>query len=421
MRRRRPLASRPLHVAIAGAGPAGALLGFLLARGGVRVTLIERHDDFSREFRGEGMSPSGMAAIRAAGLWDAFDDLPATRPTSVQFYADGKSLIALDLDRILPEGMEFIRVMAQTRLLEMLVGKASAYPGFELMRGTIVRDLCLTGERVSGLIIGKAGHPDQRLDADYVIAADGRFSTLREKANLDLIGVPQTFDVIWTKVDRPSGVPKGRVYSLILKEFFGLIFPTENDQLQIGRIIAKGTYRQFRGSEVGEWYDKIVAVMPQAMQSGFTSVRASAAGPVLLNVISGALAHWSKPGICFIGDAAHPMSPIGAQGINIALRDAVIAANHFGPLLSEGAQGGALDAAAAAFETERRGEVDNVQKMQNSASRRLGVARRIAPVLRLVPDSWIGALARSLLSRPQLRSFIEGTAEMRLTFRGPDE
>lgn len=407
------------HVAIVGGGPAGALLAYLLARGGVRATLLERHSDFSREFRGEGMTPSGMAAIREAGLWEEFDSLPWTPLKSMSLYAGGRAFLTVEIERMLPPSMQFIRILAQPHLLEMLVEKSAAFESFELLRGVLVREPILVDGRVQGVVYRDGAGVEREMAVDYVIGADGRYSTLRRSLGLELAGTPQAFDVVWCKVPRPEGMPRGRVYSFMFDEYFGLAFPTEGDQVQIGRIIAKGTYRQFKGADEGDWYDRIVASLPAELVPGFLAVREEASNPTLLDVVCGSLEKWSAPGICFIGDAAHPMSPVGAQGINIALRDAIVAANQLGPALIGGADDAALDAAAAQMEAERRVEVDKVQAQQTNAPRQLAMGRKAAHIVRLIPDSWIAALARFALGRRFVRNFIEGVSEVRLTFGKP--
>jgi 2-polyprenyl-6-methoxyphenol hydroxylase-like FAD-dependent oxidoreductase len=393
------------------------LLAFLLARGGVRVTLIERHRDFGREFRGEGLAPSGMAAIREAGLWDDFQALPATVLKSMALYADNRPFLELSIADMLPSDMSFIRVMAQQHLLELLVGKSSEFENFALLRGTVVREAILSDGRVTGVRVSdESGNRD--IDADYVIASDGRFSSLRKQLGIALEGQRQVFDVVWCKIPRPAELPQGRVYSFLRDDFFGLVFPTENDQLQIGRIIAKGSYRQLRNDDKGDWFSRVVEIIPPSLQPMFAEQRNKASDPALLDVVCGSMRTWSAPGICFIGDAAHPMSPIGAQGINIALRDALVAANHLGPPLADGAPGPVLDSAATAFETERRKEVDKIQQQQTDAPRRFKAMRSIAPVIRAIPARWVAGLARRVLGLRATRNFIEGSTALRLRF-GP--
>jgi 2-polyprenyl-6-methoxyphenol hydroxylase-like FAD-dependent oxidoreductase len=404
------------HVAIIGAGPAGALTAYLLARMSIRVTLIERHHDFAREFRGEGMTPGGMAAIREAGLWEAFDALPAAPIRTMQMFARGKRFLNLDMAAIIPGNAQLIRLVPQPLLLEMLVAKCADYSGFTLMRGTVVRDLLITDGRVNGLMVGgDAG--DVEVKADYVIASDGRYSVARKRLGLELEGQTQEFDVVWCRAPRVEPVLPGEAYSFLLDDYFGLAFPAEDDQVQIGRIIAKGSYRQFKGRDGDDWKNHLAAVLPPPLAATFAKVRDQVSDPFLLDVVCGMLPKWSVPGLVLMGDAAHPMSPVGAQGINIALRDAIVMANHLGPELLRAADGSALDAAAQAFEAERRPEVTKIQAQQNQATERLGRMQAMAPFLRTIPSGLLAGLGRFLLSRSSIKRFIEGASRISLTFK----
>jgi 2-polyprenyl-6-methoxyphenol hydroxylase-like FAD-dependent oxidoreductase len=408
--------TEPAHVAIIGAGPAGALTAFLLVRMGIRVTLIERHSDFSREFRGEGMTPGGMAAIREAGLWTAFDALPSEPIRRLQMFAGGRRFLALDMQAILPGDAEFIRLVAQPKLLEMLVAQCSAHQGFSLRRGTVVRSLIMEQERVAGVLVGSDGG-ETAIAADYVIAADGRFSVARKRLGLELEGGRQEFDVVWCRVPRSAPVERGMAYSFLLDDYFGLAFPADEDHVQIGRIIAKGSYRAFRGEGEEAWKDHLADVLPPPLAELFAETRDRATDPFLLDVICGMLPKWSVPGLVMLGDAAHPMSPVGAQGINIALRDAIILANHLGPALLAGQGPPALDTAAQAFEAERRPEVARIQAEQNAATKRLARIEAMAPFIRLIPSGPIASIGRFLLKRPAIRRFIDGAARIELTFK----
>ena len=409
----------PAHVAIIGAGPAGALTAYLLARTGIRVTLIERHTDFAREFRGEGMTPGGMAAIRQAGLWDAFEALPSEPILTMQMFARGRRFLNLDMRKVLPENAQLIRLIAQPNLLEMLAAKAAAFGGFTLLRGTVVRDLLVTDGRVTGLRLGGEGG-DTDLTVDFVVAADGRYSVARKRLGLELVGQTQEFDVVWCRAPRAEPVQPGEAYSFLLDDYFGLAFPAEDGHVQIGRIIAKGSYRAFRGQDGDEWKDHLASVLPPPLAAMFAKVRDRTSDPFLLDVVCGMLPNWSVPGLVLIGDAAHPMSPVGAQGINIALRDAIVLANQLGPRLLEGAGPAALDAAAGAFEAERRPEVTKIQAQQNDATKRLGRMQTMAPFLRLIPSGLLAGLGRFLLSRSSIRRFIEGASRIELTFKPGD-
>lgn len=404
------------HVAIIGAGPAGALTAWLLARMNIRVTLIERHRDFSREFRGEGMTPGGMQAILEAGLWDAFDALPSQPIRSMQMFSRGKRFLNIELDRILPPDMQFVRLMPQPRLLEMLTSKCAQFSGFSLLRGTVVRDFIVEDSRVVGLALGGEGG-ERQLRCDYVIAADGRYSVARKRLGLELQGERQEFDVVWCRVPRSAPVKATEAYGFLLDDYFGLAFPAEGDQVQVGRIISKGSYRDFRGSEPSAWKDELASVLPPPLAAVFAAGRERASEPVLLDVICGMLPKWSVPGLVLMGDAAHPMSPVGAQGINVALRDAIILANHIGPTLLAATDPERLDVAARRFEAERRPEVEKIQAMQNRGPKRLKGIQAVAPLLGLLPMGVLGWLGRTVLNRPSTRRFIEGASRISLTFK----
>ncbi len=404
------------HVAIIGAGPAGALTAYLLARMGIRVTLIERHHDFSREFRGEGMTPGGMAAIREAGLWEAFEQVPYEPIRTMQMYSAGKRFLNIALERILPPGLELIRLVPQPKLLEMLASQCAQFAGFTLLRGTVVRDVVAEDGRVVGLFLGGEGG-DRELRCDYVVAADGRFSIARKRLGLELEGARQEFDVVWCRVPRAEPVEPGEAYGFLLDDYFGLCFPAEDNQVQIGRIIAKGSYRDFRGAEPEAWKDHMASVLPPPLATVFASGRDRASEPFLLDVVCGMVPKWSVRGLVLMGDAAHPMSPVGAQGINIALRDAIVLANHLGPALLAGAEGALLDGSAREFELERRPEVEKIQAMQNQTEPRLRRIQAMAPMLRWLPMGILSLLGRVLLSSSAPRRFIEGTSKISLTFK----
>jgi 2-polyprenyl-6-methoxyphenol hydroxylase-like FAD-dependent oxidoreductase len=408
-----PNRTKPKHLAIVGAGPGGAMLAYLMARGGVPVTLFERHTDLSREFRGEGISPAGMDVFRQAGLLEAFRALPAAEVSRVELYAQGQRVVALDLPSILRQPVP-IRVMPQPPLLEMLAEKASAFDGFEMRRGTLVRDVVREGGRVRGVTVGATNSPET-VAADYVIGADGRYSTIRERLGWQVAGERQSFDVVWCKLPRPADMRRGTVYGLLLKELFALVLPADGDRIQIGRVIPKGSYPEFRRDGDG-WFEKLARSLPPHLKTAFEASRDAVSPPVLLEVECGEVETWSAPGVCLMGDAAHPMSPVGAQGINIALRDAVVAANHFGPLLMQGADGATLDQAAKAIEAERRVEVDKIQAQQRLVPAQLRRATGLALTLKTIPDSWIGWAVRQAINSPMVQRYIRGVVDVKLTF-----
>lgn len=400
---------------VVGAGPAGALLAYLLASRGVRTTLIERHADFTREFRGEGLSPGGQSMFREAGLWESFDALPHTRFLNAGLYHKGRRFASLDVSQL---GRFSPRWVSQPAMLEMLVEKASAFPNFTFLRGAVVSGPLQRDGRVTGVELAR--HDGAQPQADYVFACDGRFSTLRRAAGLDQPRDPEFFDVVWCKLPLPrfydDAVPEVRGY--IGHGHLGLFIPSYDGLLQIGWIIPKGTYRDLRSEGIEHWLEQIAEHVSGDLAGHLRDNAKAAVRPFLLDVVCDCFDRWSVPGMALIGDAAHPMSPVGAQGINIALRDSVVAANHFVPLLLDGAGAQTLDAAALSFRDERLEEVAPIQRLQRRAPRILfgrdwllaGIVWHVRVLTRLGILGW---LARRFDLGP--RAFAHGVTDVRLT------
>lgn len=403
------------NVIIVGAGPAGAMLAYLLASRGVATTLVERQSDFAREFRGEGMTPSGQRVLREAGLWEPFDQLPHTTVERAEVYYRG-SLIAGE--PVAWTDSEPPRFVSQPRLLEMLVSQASSLPGFMFLRGVRVIGLEQERGRVTGVRL--AGRErDSVLAGDYVFAADGRFSMLRREASLDEPRKPQAFDVVWCKVPMPPFL-KGRpmtVRGYLGNGHLGIFVPSYDGLLQVGWVIGKGRYPDFKAIGIDGWIEEMAKHVSADLAEHLRRSRRAVSQPFLLDVVCDCYRHWSTPGLLLIGDAAHPMSPVGSQGINIALRDAVVAANRFVPLLKGAARIEDLNLAAQAYEAERRPEVETIQAAQRKVPKLLfRTGRRadaVATVVRMV--SRLG-LARplALLGRRRREAFLNGVTEVRL-------
>ena len=347
---------------VVGGGPAGALLAYILASRGVPVTLIERQSDFAREFRGEGLSPGGQLMFREAGLWDDFDALPHTKFEAAELFFKKRRFAAIELGRRKDLSPRWV---SQPAMLEMLVEKASAFPNFTFWRGVRVTGPVMRDGRLVGVEhSGPEGH--ERLEAAYVFACDGRFSVLRKAAGLDRPRNPEFFDVVWCKLPLP-GFYKGRLQGVrgyIGNGHLGLFIPSYDGLLQIGWVIRKGAYKDFRSKGIEHWLEQMASHVSDDMAEHLCEHAGDTIHPFLLDVVCDCYDDWSVPGMTLVGDAAHPMSPVGAQGINIALRDSVVAANHFVPPLLAGASAARLHAAAAAFRAERIGEIEPIQALQ---------------------------------------------------------
>jgi len=393
---------------IVGAGPAGASLSFLLARRGIEVVLLERNTDFAREFRGEGLVPSGIDALRQMGL--PLERLPQSRIKAIEVFAAGHDPVRLELP-----ASEEMRVVSQPALLEMLVAKAAGFPGFRLERGATVRELTYAGERVAGII---ADSPEGTLDlrADIVIGADGRSSVVRKRAGLHEVRNPQEFDVVWCKVPMAEFmIRRGAACAYIWRDHGALAFPSYDGRLQIGWAIRKGAFVGLRRRGIEAWVNEMAAYVEPELAAHLRANIATITQPFVLDVICDRLDKWTRPGLLLIGDAAHPMSPVGAQGINMALRDALVAANVLVPPLLGGAGATELDAAALEVSAQRMSEVTAIQRAQRISGLAFG-------------ESWYGklliALMLQVLARPWIAtrlfnfarsSFASGTTELRLS------
>ena len=339
------------HVVVVGGGPAGALTAYLAASAGLRVTLIERHQDFEREFRGEVLMPSGLHMFERVGLKDAFERVPQHEIEGADLYWRAQRIRSFDFTGP--------RSISQPALLAMLVEEAGKFPGFRLRMGTGARGLLRDHGRVVGVET-----EDGPVAGDYVIGADGRFSALRRAAGLQAKGAAQSFDVVWGSVPG-DGTACLRAY--LGAGHLALAVPTAAGRLQVGWVVPKGGYGELKRQGFHAWVDEMSSHVDTGLASHLRAHRDEFEHPTLLSVVCNRLDEWSLPGLLLIGDAAHPMSPVGAQGINIALRDAVVVGNHVLAALASGAGPDAVDEAAKLVEDEREVEVRAIQDAQQRA------------------------------------------------------
>lgn len=400
------------RVVIVGAGPAGAALAYLLARRGTEVTLLERHPDFERTFRGDGLQPSGVDAFAQMGLRDQLMQLPKTTIHSIELYQGGRLRA-----RIPTERLGFIaHFVPQPAVLAMLTGEARKYPGFQLALGTTVRELVRSGDRVTAVRAdGPAGPCEYR--ADLVVGADGRHSTVRKRGGFAELAAPQTFDILNYKVPFPDFWPDRHTVRLELGPacITGGI-PTSDGRLWVGMTIRKGAYKALRAAGPGGWADELLHRVSPDLAAHLRSQAEALRHPVLLDVIVGRLTTWTAPGLLLLGDAAHPMSPIGGQGINLALRDALVAANHLCPVLARGGDAAALDEAARRVAEERMPEIVAIQEHQDRQAQTFLRSDRLLSrlALRLLPLLVNSGLLRWVM-RKRLRSLQHGVVPVRLT------
>ncbi len=372
-----------MRIIVVGGGPAGAALSLLLARNGIELMLVERERDAARVFRGEALMPTGLSALYDMGLREQVLALPASVIEYWQIYLNRIPVTRIR-EPIEKLGDRAFRAVSQPALLEMIVAESQKHAGFTFRPGVTVRGLLTdaTG-RVRGVRCLGAGS-DVEIEADLVVGADGRGSTVRKRADMPLQLLPESYDILWLKTRVPKemeGHTPIHIYAAGPEAAFTYV--SWDGRWQIAWLLQKGCWRE---AKQRDWLAECAALMPESTAAHLLEHRDDLEGPNLLDVIVGRCESWHKPGVLLLGDAAHPMSPIRAQGINMALRDAIVAANHLVPAVREG---GDLEAACAALQRERDREIIRVQKLQIREVNGQRWAREkpwlMAPMLKIAP------------------------------------
>ncbi|RJO68352.1 FAD-dependent oxidoreductase [Nocardia panacis] len=316
---------------IAGGGPAGMVLGLLLARAGVEVTVLEKHRDFLRDFRGDTVHPTTLDLLDELGLGAEFAKLPQRRIDSVQLPMRGSMQVLFSL-RNLPGRHKYIAMVPQWDLLDLLARSADAEPNFHLRMNTEATGLVRNGEKVLGVEYRTTAGESGRILADLTVATDGRASLLRRAAELPKKRWPTPMDVWWFRLPRTALDPSG-IIPFAGHHRAGVMFD-RGEYWQVAVLIAKGSDAQARRGPVRDMVGGIADVVTwlgdrvDALEN-WDDVK-------LLDVQLDRLRRWYVDGLLCLGDAAHAMSPVGGIGINLAVQDAVAAARILAPKLVAG-------------------------------------------------------------------------------------
>ena len=312
---------------IAGGGPAGMMAGYLLARAGVDVVVVEKHRDFLRDFRGDTVHPSTLELMWELGLLEKFLARPHQEVRRLSVDIGKESFAVVDFSH-LPTHCKFAVLMPQWDFLDFLANEAKAFSNFHLIMEAEAIELLARGKTIAGLVVRRPDGP-LAITADLVIGADGRSSTVRAKAQLTVEDVGVPFDVLWLRLPMQEGDPTEPVARFQGGQFFIMLY--RGDYWQCAMVIPKGGFDTMKAEGITGFRARLRSV------AGFARDRAETIQSFddvsLLTVKIDRLVRWARPGLLCIGDAAHAMSPVGGVGINLAIQDAVATANLLGPIL----------------------------------------------------------------------------------------
>ena len=370
---------------IVGGGPAGMVAGLLFARAGCRTSVLEKHGDFLRDFRGDTVHPSTLRIFDELGLLERLLARPHDKVTDISAHVGVQRIEVADFRGFNPR-WGFIALMPQWDFLDFVADEARKYPHFELLMGADATGLVRSGGRVTGVAYRQQGEKGE-ISGRLVIAADGRRSVLRGDSHLPLEEIGAPMDVFWFRVPKQrtprnesTGIfTGGRIMALI----------DRGDYWQCGYVFAKGEAEAIQRHGLGAFRDDV------ARTAAFAGLEVSAISSwddvKLLTVALDRLPCWDLPGLLVIGDAAHAMSPIGGVGINVAIQDAVAAANILAAPLAAGEN---VDPLLRKVEKRRRLAVRATQGFQNAAQKRI-ISRLLqakGPVKPILPLRLLGRL-----------------------------
>lgn len=306
---------------IVGGGPAGIMLGYMLARAGIETTVLEKYPDFFRDFRGDTIHPSTMEVLYELGLLDEFLKLPHNKMHRMMGEIGGQRVTMADFSH-LNVRCPFIAFIPQWDFLNFIVEKAKSFPTFHLLMQTEATNLIEKEGKIVG-VTAKSPTGNLEIHSELVIGADGRHSRVREKSGLTVQTFGAPMDVLWFRISRRTSDPQQTLGKIDMGHMMVMI--ERGDYWQCGYLIAKGGIEKIK-SEGIEAFQKSIRAMAPLFSERIGELR-SFDDVHLLTVMVDRLEKWYRPGLLCIGDAAHAMSPIGGVGINLAIQDAVAAAN----------------------------------------------------------------------------------------------
>lgn len=368
------------QVVIVGAGPTGASLALLLVQRGIAVTLVEAASHFRRIFRGEALMPSGLDALAQMEVLALLDAVPHRSLTAWEYILEGRQMFRVS--EPFQANSPPCTLVSQPALLAALIKQAQSYPQFTWLPGTPVKSLVSVNERFNGVQLADG----RILEADLVIGADGRNSLVRQQSDLEMRALSHPIDLLWFKLDDSSCLPPENIFYAIVHghQTMGL-FRSAEGSLQLAWALYADDPIDWKNID---WPQKLASASPPWLAQHLQSHAQAISHPTLLSVIVGRCPQWSVPGLLILGDAAHPMSPIRAQGINMALRDVIVAVNHLVPLLQHNVGPETIDQALPLIQAERTPEIIRAQALQQD---------ELAQGDRLRHNFWLRNIVKSTL------------------------
>ena len=371
------------HLCIVGGGPAGMVAGLLFARAGVHTTVLEKHADFLRDFRGDTVHPSTLRIFAELGLLDAFLARPHDKVHELGAWIGDRHVEIADFSGF-DRRWNFIAMMPQWDFLDFVADEARLYPHFELLMEAEGLSLVEEAGKVAGIRYRHGGE-EKEIRADLVIACDGRRSVLREAAALPLLSFGAPMDVFWFRIPKQRNAANESTGVITAGTIMALI--DRGEYWQCAYVFAKGREEEIRALGIERFRETVAQTAPM-IPLDVAAIR-SWEDVKLLTVALDRLERWHQPGLLVIGDAAHAMSPIGGVGINVAVQDAVAAANLLAAPMAEGRD---VDPLLAKVQARRMPAVRSIQGFQDAAQRRVIsrlLTRRSGPlkvplVLRLI-------------------------------------
>jgi len=387
-----------ISACIVGGGPAGLLLGLLLAKRGADVLVLEGHEDFEREFRGEVLQPSTAQLLDALGLLDYVRAQPHSLLEDAKIRLNGREVGAFSFRRIAPE-YPYAIWMPQPIFLAAMRRKAEAFPSFRCWMGAKVSKLIEEDGRVVGVAGLRHGQEAFEVRADVVVGADGRHSTIARLGRFTPEYEHHDFDVIWFTIEQPPGWSS--TFYISLGTVRGLMLPKYPHHIQAGILLPTGEWRRWRQQGVAAVAERIRRFDP--IFAGFADGLRDFTPFFPLEGVIRLMKDWAHDGLLLIGDAAHTMSPAGAIGVNVAIATAAVAAQVIYPRLGHGPIG---REELAAVQRLREDDVRTLHRLQLGAQRVLLSQSSGNPLVRwLVPRLLPLVLRSPLLPRVQRRLF----------------